>query len=65
MMVAFTGALASCNPSNLGAGAAFSFLAGFPSAWLELVSVLLVQMETQDMDLGTVYGKYISILWII
>lgn len=57
IMVSFTGAMASCNPSNLARSAVFSFFAGLPVAWLEMVPVLLIQMDSNDVDLGTVYGK--------
>ena len=52
--VAFMGALASCNAGNFGRSAAFSFLATFPAGILEIMSVLLVQMDSNDADLGTV-----------
>ena len=52
--VAFMGALASCNAGNFGQSAAFSFLATFPAGILEIMSVLLVQMDSNDADLGTV-----------
>jgi len=32
----------------------FSFLATFPAGILEIMSVLLVQMDSNDADLGTV-----------
>ncbi|KIX97078.1 uncharacterized protein Z520_07192 [Fonsecaea multimorphosa CBS 102226] len=56
ILVTFTGAMASCKPSNLSRSAAFSFFAGFPAAWLELVPALLIQLESNDVDLGTVYA---------
>lgn len=52
--VAFLGALASCNSGNFGQSAAFSFLATYPAGILEIMSVLLVQMDSNDADLGTV-----------
>jgi Fungal trichothecene efflux pump (TRI12) len=52
--VAFLGALASCKSGNFGQSAAFSFLATYPAGILEIMSVLLVQMDSNDADLGTV-----------
>ncbi|OAL22854.1 hypothetical protein AYO22_06762 [Fonsecaea multimorphosa] len=40
ILVTFTGAMASW----------------FPAAWLELVPALLIQLESNDVDLGTVYA---------
>jgi hypothetical protein len=52
--ISFLGALASCNSGNFGRSAAFSFLATFPVGALEMMSILLVQMDSNDADLGTV-----------
>jgi hypothetical protein len=54
---AFTGALASVNSGNKSQSAAFSFLAAFPAGALELIPTMLVQMDADDADLGTVFGK--------
>ena len=50
------GALASCNSSNFSRSAAFSFLAAFPAGILEVMSGLLVQMDSIDADLGTCFS---------
>ncbi|OQV08550.1 hypothetical protein CLAIMM_12803 [Cladophialophora immunda] len=65
ILVTFTGAMASCNPGNLSRSAAFSFFAGFPASWLELVPVLLIQLESNDVDLGTVYAIIYSLRAIV
>jgi hypothetical protein len=54
---AFLGALSTCNSSNFGQSAAFSFLACFPAGILEVIPALLVQMDSNDADLGTVFCK--------
>lgn len=58
--VAFLGALSTANSTNFHRSAAFSFLATFPAGLLELMPTMLVQMESNDADLGTVVGMYIS-----
>ncbi len=55
--VAFCGGLAACNSSNKSMSAAFSFLAAFPAGALELIPGLLVQMDSDDADLGSVFCK--------
>ncbi|KAL2421666.1 Trichothecene efflux pump TRI12 [Exophiala dermatitidis] len=50
--VAFLGALASCNSSNFSQSAAFSFLATFPAGILEVMTGLLVQLDSNDADLA-------------
>jgi hypothetical protein len=54
--VAFLGALVSCNPNNFSQSAAFSFLATFPAGILEVASGLLVQLDSNDADLGTCFS---------
>ena len=54
--VAFLGALISCNPGNFSQSAAFSFLATFPAGILEVASGLLVQLDSNDADLGTCFS---------
>ncbi|OQV06491.1 hypothetical protein CLAIMM_11048 [Cladophialophora immunda] len=54
--VAFLGALASCNSSNFSQSAAFSFLATFPAGILEVMTGLLVQLDSNDADLGTCFS---------
>ena len=54
--VAFLGAMASVNSSNFGRSAAFSFIAIFPGDILELIPALMVQMDSNDADLGTVFS---------
>lgn len=56
------GALVTCNPSNFGRSAAFSFLATFPAGILEVAAGLLVQLDSNDADLGTVFGKFLNAL---
>jgi hypothetical protein len=58
---AFAGALASCNTSNKGRSAAFSFLATFPAGILELIPVTLCQLDANDADLGAVFGMIRSL----
>lgn len=54
---AFLGALSSVNSSNRASAAAFSFLAALPAGVLELIPGILIQLEADDVDLGTVFGK--------
>jgi hypothetical protein len=54
---AFLGALSTCNSSNFGQSAAFSFLACFPAGILEVIPALLVQMDSNDADNGTVFCR--------
>ncbi|KKY26999.1 putative trichothecene efflux pump [Phaeomoniella chlamydospora] len=54
--VAFLGGLASCNSSNFGQSAAFSFLATYPAGILELIPGILVQLDSNDADLGTAFS---------
>ena len=54
--VAFLGALVSCNSGNFGRSAAFSFLACFPAGILEVATGILVQLDSDDADLGTVFS---------
>ena len=54
--VAFLGAMVSVNSSNFGRSATFSFLATFPGGILELSPALMVQMDSNDADLGTVFS---------
>ncbi|KAI5357134.1 putative major facilitator transporter Str1/Tri12, major facilitator superfamily [Septoria linicola] len=56
LSVAFLGALISCNPENFTQSAAFSFLATFPAGILEVASGLLVQLDSNDADLGTCFS---------
>lgn len=58
MFVAFMGALVSCNSSNFGQSAAFSFLAAFPAGILEVMAGLLVQFDSNDADLGMVFCSF-------
>lgn len=51
-----SGALASGNPSNFGQSAAFSFIGTFPAGILEVAAGLLVQLDSDDADLGTVFS---------
>lgn len=60
---AFLGALSSVNSSNRGSAAAFSFLAALPAGVLELIPGILIQLEADDVDLGTVFGMEPSILF--
>ena len=53
----FSGALAASNQHNKPLAAAFSFLTTFPNGILELIPASLVQMDANDADLGTVFGK--------
>lgn len=53
---AFCGALATADSSNKSRSAAFSFLATFPGGILELIPAILVQMDSDDADLGTVFS---------
>lgn len=53
--VTFCGALSTANSSNRNSAAAFSFLATFPAGVLELIPAMLVQMDADDADLGTVF----------
>ena len=57
MLIAFSGALASGNPHNRSQSAAFSFLAAFPAGVLEIIPAVLVQLDCDDADLGTAFGK--------
>ncbi|KIW30533.1 uncharacterized protein PV07_06272 [Cladophialophora immunda] len=54
--VAFLGGLVSCNPHNFGQSAAFFFLAAMPLGIMEMTARLLVQMDSNDADLGTVFS---------
>lgn len=54
----FSGALAASNQHNKPLAAAFSFLTTFPNGILELIPASLVQMDANDADLGTVFGKF-------
>ncbi len=54
--VAFLGALVSCKPSNFSQSAAFSLLATFPAGILEVASGLLVQLDSNDADIGTCFS---------
>ncbi|OQU97191.1 hypothetical protein CLAIMM_03165 [Cladophialophora immunda] len=54
--VAFLGGLVSCNPHNFGQSAAFFFLAAMPLGIMEMTAGLLVQMDSNDADLGTVFS---------
>ena len=56
--VAFLGGLASCNSSNFGQSAAFSFLATYPAGILELIPGILVQLDSNNADLGTAFCEY-------
>jgi hypothetical protein len=58
VLTAGAGALASCNSSNFGQSAAFSFLAAFPAGILEVMAGLLVQMDSNDADLGMVFCSF-------
>lgn len=60
MMIGFTGAMASCNTSNMSQSAALSFFAGFPAGILELTPVILIQLDVTDADLGVVFCKYLE-----
>jgi Fungal trichothecene efflux pump (TRI12) len=55
--VAFLGAMASCSPTNLARSAVLSVFAAFPAGILEIMAGLLVQMDTDDADLGTTFCK--------
>lgn len=57
VMTAFTGALASCKPNNITQGAVLSIFAAFPVGVLEIQPSLLVQMDSDDADLGTTFCK--------
>jgi hypothetical protein len=54
--VAFMGALVTCNAGNFERSAAFSFLACFPAGILEVATGILVQLDSNDADLGTVFS---------
>jgi hypothetical protein len=56
--VSFCGALAATNRHTKPMAAAFSFLATLPVGVLELIPGLLVQMDSNDADLGTVFGEF-------
>jgi hypothetical protein len=58
IMVAFLGSMASCNPQSLARSAVLSVFAAFPAGILEIMPGLLVQMGTNDADLGTTFCKY-------
>ncbi|KAH0841188.1 hypothetical protein FOPE_06516 [Fonsecaea pedrosoi] len=55
IVLAFIGAMASCTPNSLGRAAVLSVFASFPAGILEIMPSLLVQMETNDTDLGTTF----------
>lgn len=56
--VAFSGALASSNPHNKSQSAAFSFLATVCVGMLEVTPGVLVQLDADDADLGTVFSAF-------
>lgn len=51
----FIGALSTGNRGNKSQSAAFSFLATLPAGILEIIPVTLVQLDANDVDLGTVF----------
>lgn len=53
------GALVTCNSSNFGQSAAFSFLAALPAGILEVMAGLLVQFDSNDADLGMVFCSFL------
>lgn len=55
--VAFLGGMASCNPDNLTQSAVLSVFAAFPAGILEIMAGILVQLDTNDADLGTTFCK--------
>lgn len=61
VITAFLGALSTGNAGNRSQSAAFSFLATLPAGILELIPVTLVQLDANDADLGTVFGKVATI----
>ncbi|OQV09728.1 hypothetical protein CLAIMM_13818 [Cladophialophora immunda] len=56
VMLAFLGSMASCNPQSLARSAVLSVFAAFPAGILEIMPGLLVQMDTNDADLGTTFS---------
>ncbi|EXJ70269.1 uncharacterized protein A1O5_06337 [Cladophialophora psammophila CBS 110553] len=52
--VVFCGALSTCNTQNKGQSAAFSFLATLCAGMLEVTPGVLVQLDADDANLGTV-----------
>ena len=57
VVVTFSGALASGNTDTKGQSAAFSFLATLPAGVLEILPAILVQLECDETELGTAFGK--------
>lgn len=58
MAVAFCGALSTANSGNRGQAATFSFLAALPAGIMELIPAILVQLDADDADLGTVFCTF-------
>ncbi|KIX97094.1 uncharacterized protein Z520_07208 [Fonsecaea multimorphosa CBS 102226] len=56
VMLAFLGSMASCTPNSLARSAVLSVFAAFPAGILEIMPGLLVQMDTNDADLGTTFS---------
>lgn len=56
MSVAFTAALSQSTPGNRVMAIATSFLTAFPIGWLETGTVLIVQLDAPDEDVGMVFG---------
>jgi hypothetical protein len=57
MIIAFAGALSQCDRQKKSQGIAFSFLVALPVGWFEVGTGLLVQLISDDLDLGIAFGK--------
>lgn len=55
-MVAFTAALAHCNPDNMKFAIACSFLAALPIGFVEQQTGAIAQLVVSDKHIGTSFG---------
>jgi hypothetical protein len=56
MIISFAGALSQVTKATLSQGLAFSFLTTLPVGWFEVGTGLLVQLISEDIDLGIAFG---------
>jgi len=56
MIISFAGALSQVTKATLNQGLAFSFLTTLPVGWFEVGTGLLVQLISEDLDLGIAFG---------
>lgn len=56
MIIAFAGGLSQVTKAKLNQGIAFSFLTTLPVGWFEVSTGLLVQLMSEDIDLGIAFG---------